>query len=182
MMEEVPRVETARLVMDAHTADDLAPLAEMWADAPVIRHITGRPATRQESWMRLLRYRGLWPVLGYGYWALRDKDSGRFMGDLGFADFRRVLQPSIDNMPEAGWVLAAWAHGKGYAREALTAAVGWLDAQPCGDRSVCLVDVNNHVSVQLARGAGYGAAVEVDFQGEPSLLLTRPRGGGIDRP
>ena len=68
-----PGLETDRLVLDGHRADDLDPLAAMWADERVVHHVGGRASTRQESWFRLLRYRGLWPVLGYGYWAVREK-------------------------------------------------------------------------------------------------------------
>ena len=76
-----------------------------------------------------MRYRGLWPVLGYGYWAVEETASGRFVGDVGFADFHRVLEPSIRGVPEMGWVLAPEVHGNRYASEAVTAALHWLDAQ-----------------------------------------------------
>lgn len=80
------RIETERLILDLHRLDQFEHLAQMWADEAVIGYI-GAPSTLQESWARLLRYRGLWPLLGYGYWALTEKRSGRFVGDLGFADF-----------------------------------------------------------------------------------------------
>lgn len=63
-------VETDWLRLTLHESADFGPLAEMWSDPAVVRHISGKPATAQESWARLLRYRGLWPVLGFGYWAV----------------------------------------------------------------------------------------------------------------
>ena len=81
-------------------------MAAMWADAGVTRFISGRPFTREECWARLLRYAGLWPTLGFGYWAIEDKAEGRFLGEAGFADFKRDMTPSIEGLPEAGWVLA----------------------------------------------------------------------------
>ncbi|RYE86364.1 MAG: GNAT family N-acetyltransferase, partial [Hyphomicrobiales bacterium] len=114
------RIETERLILAPHTRGDLEPLAAMWADPDTVRFIGGKPSTRQESWMRLLRYAGLWSILGYGYWAIHDKASGRFAGELGFADFGRDMTPSIAGIPEAGWVLAPWARSRGYASEALT--------------------------------------------------------------
>ena len=78
-----PRLQTERLVLDGHRADDLDPLADMWADGRLVQHPGGRASTRQESWFRLLRHRGLWPVLGYGYWVPRERQSGRFVGDVG---------------------------------------------------------------------------------------------------
>ena len=97
--------------------------------------------------MRMLSYHGLWPLLGHGYWAIREKSSGRYVGDLGFADFHRVMEPPIRGVPEAGWALAAWAHGKGFATEALAAAVAWLDQQPRFDRTVCLISPDNAASL-----------------------------------
>ncbi len=82
-----PRLDTDRLVLDGHRTNDLGPLAVMWADERIVHHVGGRASTGQESWFRLLRYRCLWPVLGYGYWASREKQSSRLMGDFGLADF-----------------------------------------------------------------------------------------------
>ena len=75
--------------------------------------------------MRLLRYGGMWPMLGYGYWAIEEKASGALVGDIGYADFMREMTPPLDGMPEMGWVLASSAHGKGYASEALAAISAW---------------------------------------------------------
>jgi RimJ/RimL family protein N-acetyltransferase len=38
------------------------------------------------------------------------------------------MQPSLGSAPEAGWVMAPRAHGKGYATEAVRAALAWADA------------------------------------------------------
>jgi len=169
------RIETERLVLDAHVADDFESLAAMWADPDVVKHIGGRPASAQESWMRLLRYRGLWPVLGYGYWAVRDKRNGRFAGDVGFADFRREIEPPITGVPEAGWVFAVWAQGHGFAGEALGAALAWLDSTVSIDCSVCLIAPDNKPSIRLAERNGFLEAKTVSFAGERTLLLSRRR-------
>jgi RimJ/RimL family protein N-acetyltransferase len=172
---EPVRIETERLILDAHTIDDFDALAAMWADPEVVRHITGRPSSAQDSWMRLLRYGGMWPLLGYGYWAVREKSSGRFVGDLGFADFRRQIEPTIAGLPEAGWVFATWAHRRGFAGEALAAALTWLDGNVPIARSVCLISPKNEASIRLAERNGYGDGLMISFSGEPTLLLSRPR-------
>lgn len=168
------RLETERLVLDLHGLEQFEPLCEMWGDAAVVHHI-GQPSTRQEAWMRLLRYRGLWPLLGYGYWALTEKASGRFVGDLGFADFHRAVEPPFRGIPEAGWVLASWAHGQGFASEALTAALAWLDGQGTHDSSVCLIAPENRPSLRLARRFGFRHERAVSFLGHDTLLLRRTR-------
>ncbi len=157
-----PRLETERLVLDAHRADDFEALAAMWADPEVVRHITGKASTREASWSRLLRYAGLWPMLGYGYWAVREKSSGRYVGDAGFADFRRAILPSIEGLPEAGWVLAPWAHGKGYATEAIGAALDWLD--------------RTQTHLRVAEKNGFVVAGPLTDGFENTSLLIRKRG------
>ncbi len=173
-----PRLETERLVLTGHTLDDFEPLAGMWSDPLVVRHIFGNVvSTSRESWMRMLSYHGLWPLLGHGYWAIREKSSGRYVGDLGFADFHRVMEPPIRGIPEAGWALAAWAHGRGFATEALAAAVAWLDQQPRFDRSVCLISPDNAASIRVAEKAGYGDPKPMRLNDKQTLLFSRARQG-----
>ena len=82
-------------MLRGHTAADLDAIAAMWADPEVTRHITGVPSTREESWARLLRYAGLWPLLGFGYWLVEDRATGRFLGEVGFANFQRDIEPVL---------------------------------------------------------------------------------------
>ena len=170
-----PRIETARLVLDAHAAVDLDAFAAMWADPDVVRHISGQPSSRQESRHRLLRHRGHWVVMGYGYWAVRETRTGRFVGDVGFAEFRRATEPSVEGLPEAGWVLAPWAHGQGTASEALAAALDWLDRGGLHRRVVCLVAEENRASLRVAEKAGFLPAGAVTAGMENTRLLTRDR-------
>lgn len=170
-----PILETPRLILDAHRQEDFEPLAAMWADTDVMRHISGKPSSRQESWFRLLRYRGLWPVLGYGYWAVRERRTGRFLGDVGFADFHRETTPSIDGLPEAGWVLARRAHGQGFASEAMSAALTWLDQARGFRRVVCLIDPANLTSIRIAEKNGFRPASTIHLRGEVTPLFVRDR-------
>lgn len=166
------RLDTDRLVLDLHSLDDFDPMADMWGDTDTVRFMGGRASSRQESWMRLLRYRGLWPLLGYGYWAIHERSSGRFVGELGFADFHRDADPSFDGIPEAGWVLAPWARGRGYATEALAAALAWLDAAGFA-KSVCIIDPANLASLRLAQTHGYASPTPTRLSGTPITLFTR---------
>jgi RimJ/RimL family protein N-acetyltransferase len=172
---EAPSIETARLVLRAHRLDDFDACARMWADAQVTRFIGGRPSTEQESWSRLLRYAGHWALLGFGYWALEEKSSGRFAGELGFADFKRELTPSIRGTPELGWVLAPEAQGKGYATEALQAAIAWADARFSWPRTVCLIHPDNQASLRVAAKCGYREKLRTELHGAPTILFERLR-------
>jgi RimJ/RimL family protein N-acetyltransferase len=173
MMQPV-RIETQRLVLDAHTLDDFEPMVAVRTDLEVVQYLGG-PNTREECWMRLLRYRGLWPLLGYGFWAVREKSSGRYAGEIGFADYHRAVEPSIRRVPEAGWVLASWANGQGFASEGLAAALAWLDGATEHRRSVCLINPANAASIRVAEKAGFGRAQTVRFRDWDTLLLERVR-------
>jgi RimJ/RimL family protein N-acetyltransferase len=131
MMAAAPTIETERLVLRAHRASDFDAVAAMWGDAEVARFIGGSPSTRQESWFRMLRYAGLWPMVGFGYWAIADRAKGRFLGDVGFADFQRGM-PELDGVPEVGWALVPHAWGRGVATEAVQAVLAWSDASQPG--------------------------------------------------
>jgi RimJ/RimL family protein N-acetyltransferase len=155
MLTTAPTLETERLRLRPHRAEDFADVAAAWADPLVVRHITGRPSTAEESWSRLLRYAGLWPLVGFGYWALEERATGRYAGDVGFADFRREMVPSLEGAPEGGWVLASWAHGQGFATEAVRAALAWSDAHLPSRRTVCIIDAGHAVSMRVAGKCGY---------------------------
>ncbi len=169
---DVPVLETERLRMRAHSIDDFPALKAMWSAEAVTHYIGGKPMRPDECWTRLLRYRGLWPLLGYGYWAVEEKASGLFIGDVGFADFHRLIEPPISGIPEMGWVLAPEAHGKGYASEAVRAALHWFDAQGLG-RSVCIIDPGNEPSLRLAARNGFREYARTAFMGDEIILLQR---------
>jgi RimJ/RimL family protein N-acetyltransferase len=174
-VQSPPLVETPRLVLSGHQKHDIDAVAALWADPEIVRFIGGTPSTRQESWHRLLRNRGLWPILGYGYWVIRERDTGRFVGEVGFADFKRASIPPIGDIPEAGWVLATWAHGRGYASEAVAAALAWLDRQAQLPDVVCLIDRANAASLRIAGKNGFLFAGEIEVAGALLPLFSRAR-------
>jgi RimJ/RimL family protein N-acetyltransferase len=173
----VPALDTARLTLRGHTPADFADCAAMWADSRVTQHIGGRPASDEEVWARVLRYAGLWKLLGFGYWVVRERASGQFVGEVGLADCRRDLTPPL-NAPEAGWVLAAGAHGRGFATEAVGAALAWADLQAehpalAAGRTACLIAPDNLASVRVAAKCGFGPVATATYKGEATLILER---------
>ena len=81
----------------------------MWGDRDVTRYIGGKPFSREEVWSKILRYAGHWSLLGFGYWVIADRASGRFLGEAGFADFKRRIEPDIRG--SAGDRLGAGSRG-----------------------------------------------------------------------
>jgi RimJ/RimL family protein N-acetyltransferase len=169
----VPVLETARLRLRAHRIEDHAARTAILSDPEVTRYLGGRPLTGEEVWRRLLQFIGLWNLLGYGYWAVEEKDTGLYVGDIGFADFHRDMQPSLVDMLEFGWVLATHAHGKGYASEAVAAATAW-GAQYFGAlRAVCIISPENLASIRVAEKAGFRLWQETTYHDAPTLVFSR---------
>lgn len=171
--DRIPVLETARLRLRGHGVGDFDAHAAIWGDERITRFIGGRPSTRDESWSRLLRYNGHWSLLGYGFWAIEERETGALVGEIGFADFKRGLLPEFDSHPEMGWVLAANAHGKGYASEAAQAALHWGDGYFERSPIVCMIDPENGPSIRVAEKAGFREFARVDFKGGPSVLFRR---------
>ncbi len=171
-----PEIETDRLILRGHRREDFPSLAAMWADPEVTRFISGRPATEHESWMRYLRYAGHWIVMGYGFWAVERKDTGAFIGEIGFSDFKRPINLPVRGLPEAGWAFIHAAHGKGYASEALAACLAWADRAARFPLTTCIIEPKNEPSIRLAERAGYAhAAVITGTDGAPIGLYERIR-------
>jgi hypothetical protein len=99
---EIPVIETNRLILRGHRLDDFSDCVAMWSDPIVTRFIGGKPFSEEETWARLLRYAGHWSMMDFGYWAIEEKDTHSFVGESGFADFKRDIEPSIKGMPELG--------------------------------------------------------------------------------
>jgi RimJ/RimL family protein N-acetyltransferase len=167
-------IETARLVLRLHEVGDFDASAAMWADPETVRHISGVPATREQSWARILRYSGHWTLLNYGYWVVAERETGDFVGEVGFADYHREMQPSLDGVPELGWVLARHAHGKGYATEAVQAAVRWAEAHFAASTQIAsMIAPENAASVRVAQKCGFRFWQDARYQSGPVLLYIR---------
>jgi len=161
-----PTIETPRLILRAHRLADFADGAAMWGSDEVVRYISGRPASAEEAWARLLRYAGHWTLLGFGYWAIEEKSSGRFAGEAGFAEFKRAVDSAYRDAPEIGWVLAPWAQGRGYATEAVRAAVAWGDEHLPDKRTWCMIHPDHRASIRVAEKCGYHLAERANYKGE----------------
>ena len=169
----VPVIETARLRLRAHRRSDFAACVAMWRDPAVTRYIGGKPSTEQQTWSRMLSYAGHWVLMQYGYWAVEERDSGTFTGELGFADFKREITSSMRDVPELGFAFVSSVHGRGYATEAVGAAIAWGDAHLPSARTVCLVSPENTASLRVVEKAGYEIFERSMFNERPSLFLSR---------
>jgi RimJ/RimL family protein N-acetyltransferase len=168
-----PVISTSRLTLRSHRVADFEPLHALWKEPAVYEFITGRPSTPEESWGRLLRYAGHWKLLGYGYWAVEERATGRYVGDMGFADYHRAILPSMKDTPELGWVLSPAVHGLGLATEALSAILAWGDGHFAGRRTACIIAPENTASLRVATKLGFKEHSRTSYKDEPTVLFYR---------
>ena len=122
---------------------------------------------------RLLRIAGHWSLFGHGLFMVEEKASGAVIGEVGLFYGRRDLGPDFDAAPEIGWILAAAAHGRGYASEAARAAQGWFAATQGDRRCVCMIDPAHGASFRVAAKLGYKSYRSTDYHGSSVTLLER---------
>lgn len=171
--QSIPEIETDRLILRGHRTSDFEDCLTLWTDPDVTRFIGGKPCTPEEVWTKILRNVGHWALLGFGYWAVQEKATGRFLGEVGFADFRRVIEPSLKDIPEIGWVMLPSSHGKGYATEAAKAAIAWAEGHFGPVRTACIIAPENEPSIRVAEKCGYRELQRTTYKGNPTIMFTR---------
>lgn len=164
-----PQLETERLRLRAFSPRDIPDYIAIWADKRVTEFIGGEPRTAAVSWNKLLNTCGLWPLMGYGFWAIAEKDSDQIIGVGGFMWAARDMA-ELNGYIEAGWAIAPDYWGKGYMGEALAAMFGWADAHLLLESAIHLTDEqqgqgrapiraiiapDNVASAQLAKRFGF---------------------------
>lgn len=174
-MTGAPVLTTERLVLRPHRAGDLDAIAAMTGDPLVMRGIGGLAQSREDSWRRMMSGVGSWALLGFGYWVIERRSDGQLLGQLGLTDFKRDVEPRIEDVPELGYALGAAAHGAGYASEAVAAVLQWADAMLQADQVVAIVDPDNIRSIRVLEKAGFGAAGAATYKDAPVLLFRRFR-------
>ena len=171
--DAIPTIETERLVLRGHRRDDFRRCAALWADPEVTRFISTRPADEEEAWARFLRYAGHWAMMGFGYWAVEERATGSYVADVGFADHRRATVPPLGGDPEIGWVLSTAASGRGYATEAVRAALDWGDRHFGGRRTLCIIAPGHARSIRVAEKVGYRPTGTVLYKGDARAVFAR---------
>lgn len=143
----VPVLETERLRMRAFRRSDFDDYAALKADPEVQRYLS-EPWDRGRSWRHLAFLIGHWPLGGAGIWAVEQKETGVFVGAVGFCE--------PEGWPgfELAWTLARRWWGHGYATEAARAALDHAFNAWRQDRIISLIHQENHASIRVAERIG----------------------------
>ena len=171
--QPIPRLEAERLVLRAFDKSDFdAHLAIM--SRPEVNRFLGPPMTREGLWRRTVASVGMWTVLGFGGWIVERKADGKLIGNVGFFDARRDLEPDFRGAPEMGWIFDPEVHGHGLAGEACRTALDWLDRNLQPTPVWAIISPDNAPSRRLASRLGFVEVSETVYESEATLVLQRP--------
>jgi RimJ/RimL family protein N-acetyltransferase len=147
---------TPRLILRQPKLHDFSAFAAQRADPVMMKFIgKGDLLGEEDAWLKFHSMIGHWQLLGFGTWMVEDKASGETIGAVGYADKKRPKDHPASGAPEMGWSLASSAHGKGYASEALKAALSWGYDFFGPARVVCVISDGNDASIRLAEKHGF---------------------------
>jgi RimJ/RimL family protein N-acetyltransferase len=172
-MQAAPTLETGRLILRGFERRDLDPLAATLGNPETTRYLAPQPFSREDSWRRVMMAVGQWPLLGFGYWAIELKSDGRMVGQAGFADFERDMQPDISGEPEMGWIFDPSVHGQGIAFEACSAALDWADSNLSAGGYPAIISIDNAASIRLAERLDFERLPDGIYKDEPIAVFRR---------
>jgi RimJ/RimL family protein N-acetyltransferase len=168
-METGALLETARLRLRPHRIEDFEDLHGLTVAPAVRRFFTGEPS-REESYKRLLTTIANWHLFGYGTFAVIERESGDYIGNCGLFRLERDLEPPFDGEPEAGWIISEMHWGRGYASEAMTAALDWFDGATGIRKTVAMITPGNEASERVAERLGYKPVGLSRYKGVEELM------------
>jgi RimJ/RimL family protein N-acetyltransferase len=172
-------IQTPRLILRRPTLGDFSAYAAQRADPAVMKYLgKGDVLSEEEAWSKFQSIIGHWQMLNYGSWAIEEKAAGAVIGFLGFSDKKRPSEHPASGAPEMGWSLAASAHGKGFASEALNGALLWGREFFGPARVVCVISTDNAASRRLAGKHGFRQFATATRYGLGRLVFERNLSGG----
>src|SRR4051812_31860503 len=166
---DIPTLETERLRLRPFRKSDIDDYAALNSDPEGMRYIGGETWDRGRSSRHLAFLLGHWQLGGSGMWAVEQKETGAFLGMVGFAD--------PEGWPgfELAWILAGRGWGHGYATEAAGAALAPASTAMNKSRVISLIHPENLASIRVAERLGESLQGRTEMRGEERLVY------GIDR-
>lgn len=168
---QVPILETEWLRLRSFRASDIDDYAALNANPEVLRYLgfSKEPWDRERSWRHMAFMVGHWQLAGSGSWVLEHKETGAFMGVVGY--FEPEGWPGL----ELAWKLVPRWWGCGYATEGARAALDCAFTVWKRDRVISLICPENLASIRVAERIGERLQGRTTVAGTEFLLY------GIDR-
>ncbi|MCA1661683.1 MAG: GNAT family N-acetyltransferase [Novosphingobium sp.] len=162
---------TERLELWRPQIADRAGLLALMAPGAVRKFLGPAEASETDVFARQLRNAGSWALYGYGVFTLRERGGDEIVGTCGVFRSFRGFGRGMDDVPEAGWIIAEPSWGKGYAREAMTAALAWFDREHEPQRVACMIEESHAASMTIAAKLGFVEYARHEPEGERALVL-----------
>jgi RimJ/RimL family protein N-acetyltransferase len=105
---------TTRLRLEPFKSSHLEELYYLNSDSNVMKYITGRPLTLDETLQHMDLVKKNWADLGFSSWSMMDKETNDYIGTCGI----QHIEFNPDNPLEFGWRLKPDKRKRGYATEA----------------------------------------------------------------
>lgn len=175
MMQEqtlrIPTLTTERLLLRSLRASDIDDYAAMYADHEVLRYLGGGPEPwdRGRSWRHMAFMVGHWQLVGAGIWAIEHRESGAFVGVVGFA------APECWPGFELAWALSRQWWRQGFATEGACSALAYGFTDLRKDHIISLIHPENRASIRVAERIGERLRGRINHFGREMLCY------GIDR-
>ncbi len=150
-----PVLTTERLDLWRPAASDHAGLLSLVTPEPVRRFLGPAQPSPEDTFARLLRNAGSWALYGYGVFVVRQREQAGIVASCGVFHSWRGFGMGMDDVPEAGWIIAERHWGKGFASEAMTAALAWFDATHGARRIACMIEDGHTASLTVAARLGF---------------------------
>lgn len=163
--QDIPRLETPRLVLRAPRAEEFEAYAALFASERAVH--MGRRG-RNAAWKEFAAELGHWPLFGFGPWHLERKSDGALVGAVSL--LRHVSYPET----EIGWHLYDGFEGHGYAEEAARTARDWAFGQLGLPTLVSYIDAENSRSIALAERLGAVLDPQAKGEEEGDLVYRHP--------
>ncbi len=181
-------VETPRLIMRPHGVEDFASSRSLWTDPVFMRYFGGQPMGHEDVWLRVLRYAGSWALLGYGFWAVFERETGTFVGEVGFHELQRATRAVLRRHSRDRLGLRAGGPGAGLCARGRRGSA-CLGRREHRERPVRVHDQSRQRAVAARRAGGRILGVgEGNLQGQARRDLQSPgagalkQGGPVSRP
>lgn len=158
-------IETPRLLLRPWRTEDEEPFAALCADPGVMRYMPeGRPLGREESATKLALLRSFLEEHGYGWWAVKERQNGRFTGRAGLTH-TNAENTAFPGETEIGCVLAPHGQARGLGTEAARACMEHAFDALGAHTVYAVADHRNQAALRTMRRLGMSPAGTLTSRG-----------------
>jgi ribosomal-protein-alanine N-acetyltransferase len=171
------KFRSRRLLLTRIRAEDIDDMLQLHRDERVARTLGG-PRPDAEIAAQVHEIEAHWSRHGYGWWALRDPESGRFIGRGGLRQARVAGQAEV----EVAYAVLPEYWGRGYATELARVAVAQGFITLGLDEIVAFTLPGNRASRRVMEKSGFAFERDIEHAGLHHVLYRLTARAWIEAP